>query len=151
MSRLRFLSLFEVCEHLTHLGDLLGGGFSAGQRLHHEVGGRTAEGAIQEVTYQLPLGLLLRHPSLIDVGAGGFIPFDEAFGGHNLHEFQHRGVADFAVEHEGGVDVAHGAGTLVPEDAKDFEFGVGGAWKIVTGHLGAGYYEAVRTVNEKSS
>jgi len=107
-----------------------------------------SEGAIQEVADQLTLGLLLGHLSLIDVGSGGFIPLDEAFGGHNLHQLEDGGVTDFAMAFEGEVDVANGAGSLIPEDAEDFEFGAGGAGEIVVRHLGSEYYEGIRTVNE---
>jgi hypothetical protein len=37
---------------------------------------------------------------------------------------------------KGRVDVANGAGTQVPQDAEDFEFGVGGARKIGAGIWG---------------
>jgi len=148
VSRLRFLSLFEVGEHLKHLGKLFSGGFPSGEGLHHELGGRTAESAVEEVPDQLPLGLLPRHLRLIDVGAGGFVPCDQAFGGHDLHELEHSGIADFALALEGGVDMADGARAEVPKDAEDVEFGVGGPWKDRIAHLGSEYYEAIRSVNE---
>jgi hypothetical protein len=107
----------------------------AGERLHHELGSRAAEGMVHKVTHHLPLSLLSGHPCLIDVSAGGFIPFDEALGGHNLHELQNGGVAKLAAAFESGVDVANGAGTQVPKNAEDFEFGVCGTRKIGAGHL----------------
>ena len=90
------------------------------------------------------------------MGAGGFIARDEALGGHDLQELQDGGVGGFAVEVV--VDGADGAGAVVPEDAEDGEFAVGGFGEVRHGftagkcalrkELRARIYEGVRRINE---
>ena len=85
---------------------------------------------MEQVAGELALGPLLSAAGEVDVGALGFIAAQEGFFGHDLHDFEDRGVLSGFASGDDFVDFAHGRGAAGPEDGEDFKLGVGGAWRI---------------------
>jgi len=97
-----------------------------GEGMEHKLAGRTIKYTIERVRCKLALGFLGGEASLVDMGALLLVATDEALGGHDLHQFQDGGVAQFPFCGECVVNVADGGGAAVPEDVQDIEFGCGG-------------------------
>lgn len=117
-----------MVEEAADFGKFVRGGAFGGEGLEDEGGGGAGEGAVEEVFEEVALGGGGGLGGGVDVGAGGFIARDEAFGGHDLEELEDGGVGGFAVEVV--VDGADGGGAGVPEDAEDGEFAVGGFGEV---------------------
>jgi hypothetical protein len=113
-------------EELADLGEFFGGGAFGGEGLENEVGGGAGEGAVDEVFDDLALGVMGGEGGGVDVGAVGFVALDEPFFHHDLEELEGGGVTGFAGEVF--VDLSDGGGAVVPEDAEEGEFAVGGSW-----------------------
>src|SRR3954464_5074188 len=98
------------------------------------------EGTLQEIAGKLTLRRFLRVRGLIDVGALFLVAANQAFFGHDLEGFEHRGVLCGLALGEDFVDFAHGDGAAAPENREDLEFGVSGARRHIRRH----YYERLR-------
>src|SRR4051812_24357302 len=66
-----------IVEQPADLTQFCRAGSPCGERLHHELRGRAAEGAVEQIANQLALGLGLGHPCLVDMGAVRRVAPDE--------------------------------------------------------------------------
>src|SRR5262249_11006101 len=96
------------------------------QRLHHHLRGGPSEGAVQKLIDQLTLGGLLRDDRRVQVSPVLFIPLNQPFFHHDLHEFKRRRVADGLRTIEFSIHVANGGRSSSPQHLKDLKFSVGG-------------------------
>src|SRR5213592_4739848 len=76
----------------------------------------------------MPAGGCLGSRGGIDVRPRACVPFDELLLGHDLEEFEDRGVPDGAPTSgaQGVVHIAHGAGPALPQNPQNRELGIGG-------------------------
>src|SRR4029077_1491057 len=75
------------CEPIQQVPDrtqLLGTRLSSGQRLQHEFGGGSTEGAVGEIAEELSLGLLLAVAGLVNMGPFRFVANHQTLLGHDL-------------------------------------------------------------------
>src|SRR3954466_2417238 len=105
-----------------------------GERLHHELAGRAAEGAVQQVAHELALRRFLAEPCAIDVRAVALVALDEPLLRHDLEQLQRSGIRGLAIVGQLLVHLAHGAGSAFPENSQDGQLGVGGTRSARSGH-----------------
>src|ERR1700686_5064887 len=146
-SRWSLPASFIFIQQMAQLANFFRRGLAPGQRMHHELTGRTFENPLQHVPGKLLLGLLGGKACFIDVRPLGFVSTHRAFCGHDLQEFQYRGVAEVSFLAERLVDFANRGGAAIPEHAENFELGGGGFVRRVL-HGKRTYYEDVRSVTE---
>src|SRR3954454_407744 len=104
------------------------------KRLHYELAGRAAEGAIEQVAHELALRGFLAEPRAIDVRAVALVALDEPLLRHDLEQLQGGGIGGLAIVGQLLVHLAHGAGPTFPENSQDGQLGVGGARSVRSGH-----------------
>ena len=76
---------------------------------------------------QLSLRLLRTHRWMVNVGTLGFVTVHQPFLRHALKQLQRRGVTR-AVSGPSLVNVQYGTWPTLPENAKQFQFRLGGFW-----------------------
>lgn len=121
----------KLIEELSQFREVHFGRFAGRQSADHERLCRATEGALEQVTGKLALGPFAGFRGRVDMGALRFVAADEAFFGHDLHEFQDGAVLSAATARDDFMDVADSGRPDAPENRENFEFGVGGAGKIV--------------------
>ena len=112
-------------EKAAKLFDFFPGAALRRKGMKHQVAGGAVEHTLQHVRGELALGLFGGLLGFIDVRALVFVTPDQAFGGHDLHEFQNGGVAESFFFVEGVMDFADGGGPAIPENLKDLQLGGG--------------------------
>jgi len=117
---------FVVVEKPAKFGDFLFGAAMAGEGMQHKLAGGAFKDAFERIGGKLAFRLLGGKAGRINVGALLHIAADEAFDGHNLHEFEDGGVAEVLSFGKRGVHIAYGGRAAVPEDVENIEFGSGG-------------------------
>jgi hypothetical protein len=99
---------------------------------------RAAECTIEQIGGYSALRLFTRESGFIHVGAESRVSANQALLGHDLQLLQHRCVHSRSVGREMLLDLADGAGAVIPEHMQDVEFRIsrkaGGRGRLASGH-----------------